>query len=155
MPEVVWPCCNRGYANTGRHAECPDDPQVIARVRLAHYLQPIRGEVHLAINNGVSIAECTEYTQNRVPFWTGDDIGDMLADRGSNPLLRSYLWSYPAGIDWWVSLADQADPEIRKQTLRAAYQRPLTPTHLAGLWPDGPAIGGPGAATGLRKPSLP
>ncbi len=133
----------------------PDDRQVIARVRLTHYLQLVRAELHQAINQGVSIAECADHARSRVPFWTSAGIGDMLTGRGSNPLLRSYLWAYPAGIDWWVNLADNADPETRKQTLRAAYQRPLTPSHLAGLWPHGPSIGGPGAPVRLRKPSLP
>ncbi|GAA3609741.1 hypothetical protein GCM10022223_27270 [Kineosporia mesophila] len=133
----------------------PDDAQVVARVRLAHYLQLVRGELHTAINAGATVAECADHARARVPFWTSAAIGDILTDRGANPLLRSYLWSYSAGIDWWVNLADHADADTRKQALRDAYQRPLTPRHLHALWPDGPRLGGPGAAVRLRKPALP
>jgi hypothetical protein len=70
-------------------------------------------------------------------------IGDILTDRGANTQLRSYLWAYPAGIDWFTNAAT-ADPETRGNVLRAAYRRPLTPDDLTALWPTGPTIGGSG-----------
>lgn len=70
-------------------------------------------------------------------------IADLLIDRGADVQLRSYLWAYPAGFDWFANLADAA-PEIRQRILYAAYGDPLTPEDLAALWPNGPTIGGPG-----------
>ncbi len=78
-----------------------------------------------------------------IPYWSDEDIADLLTDRGSDPLLRSYLWAYPAGIDWFVNLADSNATEA-PAILQAAYRRPLTPGELAALWPSGPVFGGPG-----------
>jgi hypothetical protein len=133
----------------------PDDSLLVTKVRLDHYLQLVRAELHQAINAGHTIAECVDHARARVPFWTSGAIGDALSDRGKEPLLRSYLWAYPAGIDWWVSLADTADAQTTGSVLRAAYRRPLTPADLADLWPSGPRIGGPGTTLRLRKPALP
>lgn len=101
-----------------------------------------------AINAGTSVADCVELAHERVPFWTDERIADALADRSVNPLLRSYLWAYPAGIDWFVNLADQAPAGTVSDVLRSAYREPLTPADLMRLWPDGPSIGGiPAPAT--------
>jgi hypothetical protein len=121
-----------------------DDQRLIARVRLAHYLELVRSELHVAVNSGTSIPECRAIALDRVPFWRDDAIADLLSDRGANPLLRSYLWAYPAGIDWFVCLADQADEDTSNAVLRAAYRDPLTPSDLAQLWPSGPVFGGRG-----------
>lgn len=132
-----------------------DDQRLAARVRMDHYQQLVRAELHQAINAGYSVAECADHARARVPFWTPAAIGDALSDRGKEPLLRSYLWAYPAGIDWWVNLADTADSATIGSVLRAVYRRPHTPADLAELWPAGPRIGGSGATVRLRKPSLP
>jgi hypothetical protein len=123
----------------------PDDTALVARVRLDHYLQLVRAELHRAINTGASAADCAEYARARVPWWTGGTIADALTDCGADPLLRSYLWSHPAGIDWFVTLADTAETATVEKVFRAGYAQPLTPTDLADLWPSGPAVGGPGA----------
>ncbi|MDT4989429.1 MAG: hypothetical protein QOI74_3523 [Micromonosporaceae bacterium] len=120
----------------------PGDRALTARVRLDHYLQLVRARLHLAINSGTTVDDCAAVARALVPFWTGGDIADALADRGANPLLRSYLWAYPAGIDWFVNLADAGDQATIAQILRAAYREPLTPRQLAALWPAGPMIGG-------------
>jgi len=111
----------------------PDDAALVARVRLTHYLQLVRAELHLAVNTGVPLTECANHARARVPFWTNATISDTLTDRSADPLLRSYLWSYPAGVDWWVKLADEGDAETRKHVLQKAYQRPLTPAQLDQL----------------------
>lgn len=121
---------------------CPDDQPLMARTRLAHYLQLVRAELHLAINDGAPVAACVEHARQRAPFWTDEQIGDILTDRGANVLLRSYLWSYPAGIDWFTNLADNGDRQTVTEVLHAAYQRPLCPEDLSELWPSGPPIGG-------------
>jgi hypothetical protein len=121
----------------------PDDEQVAARVRLSHFTQLVRAELHLAINHGATVEECARLARSRVPFWSDEDIADTIADRGVNPQLRTYLWAYPAGIDWFVSLAEDGGPAT-SEVLRSAYRRPLTPSDLTALWPEGPAIGGPG-----------
>jgi len=95
------------------------------------------------VNSGVSIGECAEHAITRVPWWKDSYIGDFLADRGADPRLRSYLWAYPAGLDWFAALAE-ADRSIIDQVLHAAYRDPLSPSDLAALWPSGPPIGGPG-----------
>jgi hypothetical protein len=120
----------------------PDDEILIARVRLAHYTQLVKSEMHLLVNSGVSIEECAAHAITRVPWWKDEYIGDFLADRGANPRLRSYLWAYPAGLDWFAALAE-ADRGVIDQVLHAAYRDPLTPSDLAALWPSGPPIGGP------------
>jgi hypothetical protein len=122
----------------------PEDEALTARVRLAHFTQLVRAELHLAINSGKGIEACVRIARDRVPFWKDEAIGDALSDTSTNPLLRTYLWAYPAGIDWFVSLVGAA-PETATKIIRTAYREPLTPEDLAALWPDGPSIGGPGA----------
>lgn len=121
----------------------PDDEVLIARVRLVHYTQLVRGELHLAINTGTSVLDCAEHARARVPFYTDSTISGLLTDRSANAQLRSYQWSYPAGIDWFTNLAE-AEPTTIRAVLHTAYLDPLTPTDLASLWPNGPAVGGPG-----------
>ena len=128
----------------------PDDQLLVTRVRLDHYTQLVRATLHLALNSGYSIDACAEYARTHVPYWTDEEISNLLADRGADPLLRSYLWSYPAGIDWFVNLAE-AKAINTKSILRAAYRDPLTPTDLPELWPGGPAIGGPGREVGFDQ----
>jgi hypothetical protein len=118
------------------------DQPLIARVRLAHYLELVRSKLHLTVNAGTPIPKCVMIAKAHVPFWRDAAIGDMLADRGANPLLRSYLWAYPAGIDWFVRLADDAPEATATAVVQAAYRTPLTPSDLTRLWPGGPAIGG-------------
>ncbi|MFY1637415.1 hypothetical protein ACN27F_29795 [Solwaraspora sp. WMMB335] len=119
-----------------------DDAEAVARVRLAHYTQLVRAGLHVAINDGVPVADCVAWARARVPIWTGEDIGNALTDRGVDPHLRSYLWAYPAGIDWFVALADTGGPDAVARVLRAAYRGPLSPDDLAACWPAGPRIGG-------------
>jgi hypothetical protein len=119
----------------------PDDAAVVARVRIAHYTQLVRAELHLAVNNGWPLERCVAHARTRVPFWSDDNIGNALADRANDPRLRSYLWSYPAGIDWFVHLAESGAAPA-SDILRAAYRDPLTPADLTARWPDGPRIGG-------------
>jgi hypothetical protein len=121
----------------------PDDKLLLARVRLDHYTQLVRANLHIALGAGTSIDSCAEYAKAHVPYWTDEDIADALTDRGTDPLLRSYLWAYPAGIDWFVNLAD-AKLAKTSGVLQAAYREPLTPTQLVELWPAGPTIGGRG-----------
>ncbi|WP_436775592.1 hypothetical protein [Yinghuangia sp. YIM S09857] len=131
----------------------PEDDVLAARVRLDHYQQLVRSELHIAINSGVSVAACAAHARARVPYWTDRHIADLLADRGADPRLRSYLWAYPAGFDWFVRLAE-ADGSLITEVLHAAYRDPLTPEGLRELWPDGPPIGGPGPAVRLREPEV-
>jgi hypothetical protein len=133
----------------------PDDEPLAARVRLDHYAQLVRAELHRAINAGQPAETCAAHAHARVPYWTDDTIADYLTDRAADPLLRSYLWAYPAGIDWFVHLADHGDPASVERVLHAAYSRPLTPDDLARLWPAGPIVGGPGAPIRVRHPVLP
>lgn len=132
----------------------PNDQQLAARIRLDHYTQLVRAELHLAINAGYSISDCAAHARARVPFWDDAAIADLLADRSVSPQLRSYLWSYPAGIDWFIHLADHADPSTQQAVLHAIYRKPPTPTDLSQLWPSGPPIGGPGAPIRLRHAAV-
>jgi hypothetical protein len=127
----------------------PDDQRLVARVRLTHYLELVRAELHLAINSGMGVGECVRHARARVPFWSDERIADALSDRSVHPLLRSYLWSYPAGIDWFSRLGQSASTETVLAVLRAAYRDPLTPTDLMALWPAGPAVGG-GSGEAMR-----
>lgn len=127
----------------------PDDTGVVARVRLVHYLQLVRAELHLAINAGASISDCIRHAQARVPFWQDGTVVELLVDRSNNALLRSYLWAYPAGCDWFINLID-SDRELALELARSAYRAPFTPRELSAAWPEGPPIGGPGGGQGLR-----
>jgi hypothetical protein len=127
----------------------PNDDALVSRVRLTHYIQLVRAELHIAVNSGTPIQDCAKRARARVPFWSDETISDALSDRGNNTLLRSYLWSYPAGVDWFVRLADDGDAETINRVLHAAYRDPLTPDDLTTLWPAGPPIGGPGGASDL------
>ncbi|WP_131735876.1 hypothetical protein [Actinomadura roseirufa] len=119
----------------------PDDELLLTRTRLDHYSQLVRGELHVALNRGASIEELADHARFRAPWISDEAISDIITDRGANPQLRSYLWAYPAGCDWFVNLAE-ADQATKTTVLQAAYQAPLTPTDLAALWPTGPTIGG-------------
>lgn len=132
----------------------PDDEILMARVRLVHYTQLVRAELHLAINNGTPAVDCAEHARARVPFYTDSVISGLLSDRSGNAQLRTYLWAYPAGIDWFAALAE-ADATVIREVFHAAYRAPLTPTDLGDLWPEGPPIGGPGGAVRLRDTPIP
>ncbi|RMI45325.1 hypothetical protein EBO15_10390 [Actinomadura harenae] len=120
----------------------PDDPMLRTRVRFDHYNQLVRAGLHLALNDGEPIEGLAARARRDLPWATDAAIADLLSDRGADPLLRSYLWAYPAGVDWFVNLAEADDPQVGRTVLRAAYRDPLTPSDLAVLWPGGPAIGG-------------
>jgi hypothetical protein len=111
----------------------PDDEPLIAHLRLDHYLQLVSAELHLAINEGRSVAECLAHAKARVPFWPDETIGRMLTDRSADVLLRSYQWAYPAGADWFVSLAETRDSQAVSAVLRAAYRSPLRPSDLVAV----------------------
>jgi hypothetical protein len=130
----------------------PDDEQLVARTKFDHYNQLVRAELHIALNQGAGIAELAERARFRMPWTTEAAVADVLTDRGADPQLRSYLWAYPAGIDWFANLA-AADQATRTAALQAAYRDPLTPTDLATLWPAGPAIGGQDASGGFKASS--
>lgn len=122
----------------------PDDTALTTRVRLDHYLQLVRGELHLALDAGTPVLDCAEHARARVPWWSDSQIADILADRSTNPQLRTYMWAYVAGIDWFVALADNAPDVTVGAVLEACYRAPLTPAELEKHWPEGPSIGGPG-----------
>ncbi|TDC67610.1 hypothetical protein E1200_14335 [Actinomadura sp. GC306] len=119
----------------------PDDELLVTRTRFDHYNQLVRAELHISLNQGASIPELADHARFRMPWIKDAAIADLLTDRGANPQLRSYLWSYPAGLDWFANLAE-ADPPTRTTVLQAAYRDPLTPHDLTALWPQGPTIGG-------------
>jgi hypothetical protein len=64
----------------------PDDEILIARVRLDHYTQLVRAEIHVALNANSSIEACARYAADRVPWWSDAQISSILTDRGADPL---------------------------------------------------------------------
>lgn len=118
-----------------------DDEVVVARTRIDHFMNLIRGQIHILINSGVTAADCRDLAHRQVPWWTDEQIANELYDRSRNPQFRSYLWSYSAGIDWFIRLVE-AGGTTPTEVLREAYKRPLTPSDLHELWPAGPIIGG-------------
>lgn len=119
----------------------PDDKLVRARTRLDHVTQLASAELHVMVNAGAGAVACRERATSLVPFWTDDEVAAILRDRTLDPQLRSYLWAYPAGIDWFLALHD-AGGSLLAEVLHAGYQRPLVPGELEELWPAGPRIGG-------------
>lgn len=132
----------------------PDDEVLITRVRLTHYTQLVLAQVHRVLNHGTPAIECADHLRAAVPWWNDKTIAGYLTDRGADPTHRSYMWAYPAGVDWFAALAD-ADVKVTREVLHAAYRDPLTPADLTRLWPAGPPIGGPGGPVRLRQPSVP
>jgi hypothetical protein len=126
---------------------CPDDEALIASVKLDHYLQLVRGNIHLALDDG-DLDHMAAQARDLVPFWSDEEISDTFTDRSTSPLLRSYLWSYGAGLDWFVNLFEEGPIAFR--TLQIAYRQPLRPTELLDIWPEGPL-----ASSSNSKPSLP
>jgi hypothetical protein len=112
----------------------PDDAQLIARVRLAHFTELVNATLHVAINEGESAASCVARARDLMPHWPEARIANVLNDRSVNPLLRSYLWSYPAGLDWFTSLAKES-PHVAAHVMREAYSRPLAPAELEAMAP--------------------
>ncbi|HEY6422926.1 MAG TPA: hypothetical protein VIY28_06695 [Pseudonocardiaceae bacterium] len=119
----------------------PDDEFIRARTRIDHFMNLIRGQIHILVNSGATAADCRDLVRHQVPWWTDEEIARGLYDRSRNPQFRSYLWSYPAGMDWFVRLIE-AGGTTPTEVLREAYKRPLTPSELHELWPTGPIIGG-------------
>lgn len=130
-----------GLAQVLPLAISPEDELVRARTRLDHATQLVSAELHVMINAGASPSACREHAAARVPFWSDDDVASILRDRTLSPQLRSYLWAYPAGIDWFLTAHD-AGGSVLSDVLHAGYQRPLVPRELEQLWPAGPRIGG-------------
>ncbi|MFD2079114.1 hypothetical protein SAMN05421678_102383 [Actinopolymorpha cephalotaxi] len=105
-----------------------DDQLLMTRVRLDHYTQLVRGELHLAINTGSSIDQCVRHARERVPYWTDAQISDFLTDRGSNPQPALL----PLVLPGWRRLVHQ--PRQR----RAARDRILPAVLLPEpIWPRG------------------
>jgi len=121
----------------------PDDRECAAHVRLAHFEELVRSELHRMIAGGALISDCLSHARSRIPYWSNQYVVNLLHDRGNNAVLRSYLWAYPAGIDWVVNLAE-AGPEISKPIVRELYHEPFTPSALQKVWSDGPPVGGSG-----------
>jgi hypothetical protein len=95
-----------GLAQTFPLFVAPDDEALVTRVRVDHYIQLVRSELHLVINTGSSVEECADHARARVPWWRDAQIARMLTDRSTDPLLRTYMWAYCAGIDWFTNLAE-------------------------------------------------
>ncbi len=112
----------------------PTDPLQRATLRLDHYVQLVRAELHITINSGESVEECRRRAMTRAPLLSGAELARELHDRSRDPRLRSYLWAYPTGLDWFVNLWEQ-DAKLLPEVFRAAYQRPLSPRELHSLWP--------------------
>ncbi|HEY0539776.1 MAG TPA: hypothetical protein VGD53_15475 [Actinoallomurus sp.] len=133
-----------GLAQTFPLFVAPDDEALTTRVRLDHYVQLVRSELQVMLNAGAPVEQCKDHARSRVPWWSNSQIAGTLADRSTDPLLRTYMWAYAAGIDWFANLAD-ADQVTIRRVLHASYRAPLTPGDLEALWPQGPTIGGPGS----------
>ncbi|MFC5753806.1 hypothetical protein [Actinomadura rugatobispora] len=71
----------------------PEDKVLIIRVRLTHNTQLILARAHRAINDGTPMIECADYLRTAVPWWTDKTINGYLADRGTSPEHRSYMWA--------------------------------------------------------------
>lgn len=119
----------------------PDDEIICARTRIDHFMHLVCGQIHILVNSGSTAADCRDLARRQVPWWTDEEIARELCDRSRNPQFRSYLWSYTAGIDWFVKLIEAGGTALG-EVLREAYKHPLTPSELHQLWPAGPVIGG-------------
>jgi len=119
----------------------PEDEIVLARTRIDHFTNLLRGQIHVMLNGGGAVADCRDFARRQVPWWTDEGIGREFYDRSRNPQFKSYLWAYPAGMDWFIRLVETGGSPLQ-EVLREAYRRPLTPSELHELWPTGPVIGG-------------
>jgi hypothetical protein len=89
------------------------------------------------------VEACAAHARARVPFWDEETIANELTDRGVDPLLRSYLWSYPAGLDRFVALAGSG-PDV----IEGSFMPHTGPTHTSR--PGRPLAGWP-ASRGDRR----
>jgi hypothetical protein len=119
---------------------CPEDEIVQARTSLDHFTNLVRGQIHVILNVGSTVADCRDFARRQVPWWTDEEIAREFYDRSRNPQFKSYLWAYPAGMDWFIRLVETGGAPLA-EVLREAYRRPLIPSELHGLWPTGPIIG--------------
>ncbi|MEM8925018.1 MAG: hypothetical protein AAGD35_16045 [Actinomycetota bacterium] len=129
-----------GLAQAFPHFIAPDDEPLMARTRLTHYIQLVRGQMHLMVNEDRPVMDAVDFMRSSLPFSSDAAIADAINDRSVNTQLRSYLWSYGSGMDWFVELSEQA-PDVLKGTLRRAYREPLQPEHLHASWAIGQALG--------------
>jgi hypothetical protein len=134
---LPYQVCLEGLASALPLFIAPDDAKLVARVRVDHHLQLVRAEIHEGVAAGIPLPEIARRAAGRVPWWGTDRIADELADRGTDPMLRSYLWSYCEGTDWFVNLADHAEGATIQNVFRAAYRSPQTPADLRAAWPGG------------------
>lgn len=130
-----------GLAQVLPWVACPEDEIVQARTRLDHFTNLVRGQIHVMLNGGGTIVDCRDFARSQVPWWTDQEIARESYDRSRNPQLKSYLWAYPAGMDWFIRLVETGGAPLA-EVLRDAYRRPLTPGELHELWSSGPIIGG-------------
>lgn len=113
----------------------PTDPLQRATMRLEHYVQLVRADLHTSVNAGEPVEECRSRAIARAPHLSDAELMRELHDRSRDPRLRSYLWAYPAGLDWFVNLWEE-DGKLLPEVFRAAYQRPLSPSELHSFRPE-------------------
>jgi hypothetical protein len=130
-----------GLAQTLPLYICPDDEELEAVVLVDYYGQLVASELHLALETGESVADCADRARRRVPYWPDQRIERIMADRGVDPLLRTYMWAYAAGFDWFMALSGE-EAELKQDIIRRCYTAPLRPVDLQAMWPEGPAFGG-------------
>jgi hypothetical protein len=104
------------------------DPVLNALVATEHFGQLVRSQMHLLINSDRGLRDACKAAE-RVPFLDDVALSDLLSDRGANPQLRSYLWAYPVGFDYFVSAAERTPSRVQRM-LAAAYREPLALSDL-------------------------
>ncbi|OLT14159.1 hypothetical protein BJF79_03075 [Actinomadura sp. CNU-125] len=107
----------------------PEDKILTACVRLALYTQLVFAQVHRAIKNGTSAAECADHLRASIPWLTDKTIAGYLADRGVDSAHRSYMW---ASSEWTSPTAATAGPThatpVRRSETTTGPPRSSRPT---------------------------
>lgn len=98
---------------------------LLARVRLAHYMELVRHNAHIMINSGQRIEQCVGYVAERLPHLEIDKVLVDLVGRARNPSLRSYQLAYGVSFDAMVRATEALPARRRASVVRRLYAEPL------------------------------
>lgn len=109
------------------------DAPLLLRIQLSHFMQLARNQIHVWAESVNDLRAIIDRATQLVPWWTPDKIVREIQDRSVNPLLRSYLYAYPAGLDFFTRASCHLDESARQSLVERCYAEPLFPSELESL----------------------
>ena len=109
----------------------PEDEEVVTRVWLDHR-QLVLGQMHVTAHLWeADHDQLSRHVQQQLPWLNEEEAHRAVTDRSRDPLLRTYLWSYPIGFDFFVRVWEKSGPDTVSQIVRMAYRQPIDAGDLA------------------------